>query len=1034
MKLSYFFIFFLFSTLSFAQNFQYFYQKADSLVRKRDFKNAIPFYEQALPLVEKELGNESADYLSIRNGLGRAISYVGEKEKIEFFLLENITLCKKHGEKTALYAQALQNIGLFYLPNEKGRDSQKSETYLKQALNLQKEILGTKHIDYTISLAGLANLYYFLNNYLLAEPLYKEVLQIRKEILGTKHPEYLRILNNLASLYMAMGNHLSAERLYQESLETRREVLGEKHIDYTQSLNNLGILYASMGNYFLAEQFYQESIKIRKEIVGVKHNNYALSLNNLASLYTDLKAYSKAEKLYFEVLEIRKEVLGEKHPDYARVLRNLAVFYQTVGNFAKSETLLKQSLQIYKESVGVKHLDYIAVLGNLAETYRALHRYALADSLLKEELAMRKETPNLDLYWNYRNLGITQSDQGNYQEAEANLLKASELLRKIQGRGSLIYTQQAQDLGLHYWQQGKLEKAQAPFLEIQKNAISLTQELFPILSEAEKESFFEGIKQNIKHFNAFATEQKLLGEMYDLQLFSKGVLLNANQKMRNRILSSGDSVLIGEYEKWANLKLTLSKYAQMSQEELEKTGAKKDSLEKVVNETEKYLSLKSESFATLADKKLPTWRDIKKKLRKGEAAVEIVRINKFGLKETVTDSTDHTYYRNSISLRNGISEGKFPQYPFYALTDTVYYAALIVRHNSKEPELVVLSEGNKMENQYFKMYRNSAKYQILDKNSYQRYWQAIKERLKGVRKVYFSPDGVYNQINLNILQNPQNQQYILDEVEIQQVTNTKEILAFANSNPAGFENPQGFKAVLFGRPAYDMDSLLYLVNVELTKKSEQNYVLRDLRDLRSGKFSDLLGTEQEVNLIDSMLRNKGLATEKYMLARATEPAIKTIRSPSILHIATHGFFIADSTTKNPMLNSGILLAGVSNYYRLERKPDTDDGVLTSQEAQNLHLDQTDLVVLSACETGLGEVRNGEGVYGLQRAFKVAGVKSLLMSHWKIDDRVTQELMSKFYEYWLRLGDRRKAFIQAQAQIRKRYPSPYYWGAFVLVGQ
>lgn len=250
----------------------------------------------------------------------------------------------------------------------------------------------------------------------------------------------------------------------------------------------------------------------------------------------------------------------------------------------------------------------------------------------------------------------------------------------------------------------------------------------------------------------------------------------------------------------------------------------------------------------------------------------------------------------------------------------------------------------------------------------------------------------------------------------------------------GLKNSQGFKAVLFGRPAYDMDSLAYFANIELAKASKQNYALRDMRDLRQGSFSDLIGTQKEVNLIDSLLKAKNLASEKYLLGAATEQKIKALQNPNILHIATHGFFIADSTTKNPMLNSGVLLAGVSNYYRSEEKPDTDDGILTASEAQNLHLDNTDLVVLSACETGLGEVHNGESVYGLQRAFKAAGAKTLLMSHWKVNDQTTQELMTLFYENWAKTGNRREAFRQAQATLRSKYPQPYFWGAFVLVGE
>ncbi|TAD99383.1 MAG: CHAT domain-containing protein [Bacteroidetes bacterium] len=375
---------------------------------------------------------------------------------------------------------------------------------------------------------------------------------------------------------------------------------------------------------------------------------------------------------------------------------------------------------------------------------------------------------------------------------------------------------------------------------------------------------------------------------------------------------------------------------------------------------------------------------------------------------------------------------EFPKYPLHGLTDTIHYAALIVKKQSKEPELVLLTNGNDLEKNAFAFYKNSVRFKKTDPESYKKYWKNIKNNLQGIRKVYFSPDGIYNQINLNILQNPDNQKYILDEIEIQQLTNTKEILAFADKKD--FQDLANFKATLFGRPAYDMDSVAYLVNLELSKANSQNYALRDMRDLRQGSFSDLLGTEKEIVLIDSILKSQKFKTEKYLLSEATEQKIKTLQSPNILHIATHGFFIPDSTSKNPMLNSGVLLAGVSNYFRSEEKPDTDDGILTAHEAQNLHLDHTDLVVLSACETGLGEIKNGEGVYGLQRAFKAAGAKSILMSLWKVDDKVTQELMTLFYQKWTKTANKRQSFAEAQKQIRLIYKNPYFWGAFVLVGE
>jgi CHAT domain-containing protein len=214
------------------------------------------------------------------------------------------------------------------------------------------------------------------------------------------------------------------------------------------------------------------------------------------------------------------------------------------------------------------------------------------------------------------------------------------------------------------------------------------------------------------------------------------------------------------------------------------------------------------------------------------------------------------------------------------------------------------------------------------------------------------------------------------------------------------------------------------------------------------EIQELPGTEKEVDELQKLLKQKGWATDEYMENTASEEKVKALDNPRIFHIATHGFYSKaeeENTQKelteneammaeNPLMKSGLLLRGAGDVLaKTKFNYNIESGVLTAYEAMSLNLDRTDLVVLSACETGLGEISNGEGVYGLQRAFFVAGAKVLIMSMFKVDDEATQKLILNFYKKWLTSNNMRQSFIEAKKELRVEYPEPIYWGAFMMIG-
>jgi CHAT domain-containing protein len=439
-----------------------------------------------------------------------------------------------------------------------------------------------------------------------------------------------------------------------------------------------------------------------------------------------------------------------------------------------------------------------------------------------------------------------------------------------------------------------------------------------------------------------------------------------------------------------------------------------------INELEREISKKSELFKSNTTQKEYTWQDAKQTLSKKEAIIEIIRL-----------------------VKNNIQE---------RAKDTVYIALIITDQTKESPELLVLENGQELENGALSFYQNNIEFQLEDTESYNQYWKPIQDKLDslsilnkttGYSKIYFSPDGIYHKLNLNVLQNPKTGKYLVEEQNIQLITSSRDLIERKEKGEENVDlskNFANYKAYLLGYPSYNLNGK------DTLKVNGEDRGLNGLQRLigQQTVIPVLEGTKVETNQINDLLDNKAISTILLQNKEATEENIKALKSPTILHFATHGFFInqipdSEVTTmqeaenrnllKNPFLRSGLLLAGCQN-------PQTgqEDGILSAEEAMNLNLEGTELVILSACETGLGDIQNGEGVYGLQRAFRQAGAKTIIMSLWKVSDEATQLLMVTFYENLLSGKSKREAFKMAQLKLKEKYNEPYYWGAFVMVGE
>lgn len=798
-------------------------------------------------------------------------------------------------------------------------------------------------------------------DYDLARERYREAFALVETKYGTSNPQYADILLRQATLDKDLGKYDEAEPKFIEVGKIVAEVQGRNHPNYASVANNMGILYQQMGNYDKAEAKFKEAINIYGSVYGESHPDYVVSLENLATLYEIIGEQEKALDILSGTLEANKNIYGEQNPNYAVSLHNYASLLQKTDRKDEAFQMFEKVLELQRKTIGEYQPSYANSLHNLAILAQEKEDFALADSLINRTLDIRENLFN--------------KSHPSYTSA----LYSKAVLLQVSNR---------------------YEEGWKVYNEVIDSYLEQIDKYFPSLSETEKNAFYAKLAPVVNRYKEFCLEyyvnfkkdDEVLKRLYDVQLATKALLLNAVNKTRAQILNSKDEKLIADFSAWNNLKKQLVKYYNYSREQLTREGIDIHQLEDKANTMEKELSSSSALFADQFDQRKNTWKDVQMSLSDRQAAFEIIRLERNGAEDSIT------------------------------------YIALSVMPGDVSPQLAILPFGEKLDGKYFNYYKNTIRYGVHDQRSYNIFWQPMQKLIDGAQTVFISADGVYNKININTIYNTETKHYLIEDMFFRYVSSTKDL----NRKPPTHAGTHSISC--FGDPAYDLNGdPLQPAKLDGIQRSQLNMT----------KISPLPGTRNEITFIDSLLTANQWDVNSYLGATAQERVLKRGQSPEVIHLATHGFFTADLSVeaierqtgrsqfeKNPLFRSGLLFAGASNKV----EDVENDGVLTAYEAMNLYLDDTDLMVLSACETALGDVKNGEGVYGLQRALIVAGVDRLIMSLWKVNDAATMQLMTKFYTKWVLGEDVYQALQKAQVEMMKEYEEPYYWGAFIMIGR
>ncbi|MFN7488184.1 MAG: CHAT domain-containing protein [Chryseotalea sp.] len=877
------------------------------------------------------------------------------------------------------------NAGLFDI-------KQKGETFSK-GLYFLKDRADKTPIEIARDTLDQAIFFYNKRMYKIAEASFIEAKAFMENNDLASDINYLRCISNLGVVYLAQGKLNDAEVYINGALEESK-ARGKGSVAYVANLNNKAKLEQALGFYNEAEQHFNEALLLVEKIFGGGLQP-AIVLNNKAMLMQALGRNNEAietMKLSIAASEAsaKNKVIKDKGSfDNRRFQSNLAYIYQSAGKFTEAESLFLSQKKIYENRGNANNPEYAALLNQLALLYMQMNKANEVEALLNKAIAVYKKK-NGEESTNYAkalsDLGMYYRISGKYDLAIQNLSKALALKEKILNANHPEFIKTKEELAIAYWKSNQTQQAYTQYKEVMEKTLTFIDQYFPPMSEAEKTAYWDITSPRFQRFYNFAlqnvTQQpELAADVYNYHIATKALLLNATNKIKQIILNGKDVKLKQDYISWLNKKELLARYYALSKDELKEQKIDLKSLEAEANALEKMLSGKSADFAQGYATNRISHDQLAQLLQENEALLEIIRVQAY--------------------------EQSF--------TNQVVYMALVVTKNANKPNIVILENGQQLETRYAKYYRNSIQQKQADEYSYQQYWAKIEPALQGKKNIYISVDGVYNQINLNTLKKPDGL-FLLQQYEIALLGNTKDFIE---------------------------------IKKRKVSTGKKNAVLVGFPDFGATEPLALPGTKVEVETINKNLKTAGYTTQLFQQKEASEKNLKNVKAPEILHIATHGYFLQDvenqdnafgvaseNATRNPLLRSGLLLADAGKTMNKQTGTDlssNDNGIVTAYEAMNLNLEGTDMVVLSACETGLGDVKNGEGVYGLQRSFLVAGADALIMSLWKVDDAATQLLMSSFYTNWVKLRDKQKAFKQAQVQLYTKYKDPYYWGAFVMVG-
>lgn len=824
---------------------------------------------------------------------------------------------------------------------------------------------------------------------------------------------FLNIKINLERALKICNKYLDSEEINLKLHFYKRKTLIEYYLEDLRVLEtanetiNIAIeLYGENSakileyNQLLLEIPNSNLTKIASKSLKIIYANKLEKTNIAANVWYYLGQEAKRnnnQKDWFYYTNKSKTILEKNGDNYSFGMYNLCLlelsdYYISADDFETSEMYLEK-VKYYLDKIAFEDIMiesiYYLTIGKLYQSQGKYHEAKVAFN----------KVPTISK---------------NHHIAEAAIITCDYLINN----NSHQFIESAEDFDRNYntnhfsleiyllkYNLGKTDESRNLLIDNLELVNSKISEKFHLLSEQEKYNYYDSFSGYYQFINNYLNDYdpEFIKKFINLRFYSRSFLFNNSNKINNAVKQNEELII--------ELKNNTNKINKV----VENNGVYilvVDSLKRRNREIEKILSIDFKS------EYIPTLNDFNNELQLDEAYVEIIRINK---------QSRHAVIAPDI-------KNKF--------TDSISYGAIIIKKNTK-PKFILIDDTNRLENEFVSLFKSKLINKQQDTESYHLLFEPIEKELQSLKNIYFVTDGAYNAINIESIYNPAKKQYIIEYLNIKQIQNIRGLI----DKKTEFKFSKSTKVSLFGNPDFNLkiENKDQIENLLVTPMDRE--VTNEIK--KSIKISPLRGTQLEIDNIKSILKEVNFTAEIYLDSLASEDNLKNVNSPDILHIATHGYFLKDdenSKTKrsisslinddfkgNSYLKSGLLLAGAQNTLNNNGFKGINNGIINAEEVKNLNLLNTELVVLSACETGLGDNLVGQGVIGLPRAFMIAGAKSVIMSLWSISDSKTQQLMTLFYNNMIKNQmTKEEALRQAKLEMKNIYPEPYYWAGFVLL--